>query len=75
MYLNLEHNVIYFWDFDDISILYDIFRSLQVKLDKPISEPESPRTLNDFNYGSGDTAANLANNIRALKQVRFVEEY
>merc|ERR1712001_562 len=43
-------------------------RSLQVKLDKPISEPESPRTLNDFNYGSGDTAANLANNIRALKQ-------
>ena len=54
---------------------FNIFRSLQVKLDKPISEPESPRTLNDFNYGSGDTAANLANNIRALKQVRFVEEY
>ena len=24
--------------------------------------------MNDFNYGSGDTAANLANNIRALKQ-------
>merc|ERR1712088_886622 len=43
-------------------------RSLQVKLDKPISEPDSPRSLNDFNYGSGDTAANLANNIRALKQ-------
>ena len=40
-----------------------------MKLDKPISEPESPRSLNDFNYGSGDTAANLANNIRALKQV------
>ena len=71
----LDPEQIYFWDFDDISILYDIFRSLQVKLDKPISEPESPRTLNDFNYGSGDTAANLANNIRALKQVRFVEEY
>ena len=45
-------------------------RSLQVKLDKPISEPDSPRSLNDFNYGSGDTAANLANNIRALKQVK-----
>ena len=37
-------------------------------MDKPISEPDSPRSLNDFNYGSGDTAANLANNIRALKQ-------
>ena len=47
------------------------FRSLQVKLDKPISEPDSPRSLNDFNYGSGDTAANLANNIRALKQVQL----
>ena len=36
-----------------------------------MSEPESPRTLNDYNNGQvtgADTAANLANNIRALRQ-------
>ena len=42
-------------------------RSLQVKLDKPVSEPQSPRSVDDFNYGGG-TAANLANSIRGLKR-------
>ena len=42
-------------------------RSLQVRLDKPVSEPQSPRSVTDFNYGGG-TAANLANNIRSLKK-------
>lgn len=38
-----------------------------MRLDKPISEPDSPKSLSDYDRG-GDTAANLANNIRALKQ-------
>ncbi len=43
-------------------------RSLQVKLDQPVSEPPSPRSLNDMSSASnGDTAANLANNIHALR--------
>ena len=42
-------------------------RVLQVRLDKPISEPPSPRSVDDFNYGGG-TASNLANNIRSLKK-------
>ena len=42
-------------------------RALQVRLDKPVSEPQSPRSVADFNYGGG-TAANLANNIRSLKK-------
>ena len=42
-------------------------RALQVKLDKPVSEPQSPRSVDDFNYGGG-TAANLANSIRGLKK-------
>jgi len=45
-------------------------RSLQVKLDQPVSEPPSPRALSDVLAASngGDTAANLANNIHALRQ-------
>ena len=42
-------------------------RALQVKLDKPVSEPQSPRSVNDFNYGGG-TAANIAKSIRGLKK-------
>ena len=42
-------------------------RALQVRLDKPISEPQSPRSFDDFSYGGG-TAANLAQNIRSLKK-------
>ncbi|XP_059097152.1 coiled-coil domain-containing protein 6-like [Tigriopus californicus] len=41
-------------------------RSLQVKLDQPVSEPPSPRSINELN--NGDTAANLANNIQQLRQ-------
>merc|ERR1719510_2557423 len=50
-------------------------RALQVRLDKPVSEPQSPRSINEFNYGGG-TAANLANNIRSLKKecVRLKQE-
>jgi len=45
-------------------------RSLQVKLDQPVSEPPSPRALSDVlaQSNGGDTAANLANNIHALRQ-------
>lgn len=42
-----------------------------MRLDKPVTEPDGPRTLNEFNNGqpaSSDTAANLANHIRALRQ-------
>lgn len=42
-------------------------RSLQVRLDQPVSEPPSPRTLSAL-VNNGDTAANLANNIHALRQ-------
>lgn len=41
-------------------------RSLQVRLDQPVSEPPSPRQMNDMN--NEDIAANLANNIHALRQ-------
>ena len=40
-------------------------RNLQIKLDQPISEPPSPREVNNKN---GDTAATLANNIHQLRQ-------
>merc|ERR1711923_482702 len=40
-------------------------RGLQVKLNQPISEPPSPRDIQNKN---GDTAANLANNIHQLRQ-------
>lgn len=49
-----------------ISFVTNISRFLQVKLDQPVSEPPSPRTLIELN--NGDTAANLANNIHALRQ-------
>ncbi len=42
-------------------------RSLQVRLDQPVSEPPSPRAINEM-VSNGDTAANLANNIHALRQ-------
>ena len=48
-----------------VSLLFSALRSLQVKLDQPVSEPPSPRSINDLN--NGDTAANLANNIQALR--------
>ena len=43
---------------------------MQVKLDQPVSEPPSPRALSDVlaQSNGGDTAANLANNIHALRQ-------
>ena len=40
-------------------------RGLQVKLNQPVSEPPSPRDIQNKN---GDTAANLANNIHHLRQ-------
>merc|ERR1719348_334027 len=40
-------------------------RGLQIKLDQPVSEPPSPR---DVHTRTGDTAANLANNIHQLRQ-------
>ena len=38
-----------------------------MRLDKPEDGPP-PKSLNEFNNGQQDTAANLANHIRALRQ-------
>lgn len=38
------------------------FRTLQIKLDQPVSDPASPRDINN-----GDTAANLSSHIQNLR--------
>lgn len=38
------------------------FSSLQIKLDQPVSDPTSPREMNN-----GDTAANLSVHIQTLR--------
>ena len=41
-------------------------RGLQIKLDQPVSEPPSPREAPGRQARTGDTAANLANNIHQV---------
>lgn len=38
------------------------FRTLQIKLDQPVSDPASPRDISN-----GDTAANLSSHIQTLR--------
>lgn len=45
-----------------INIFDDNCRMLQIKLDQPVSDPASPRDINN-----GDTASNLSSHIQTLR--------